>query len=198
MDKYIIYLAAGNSRRFGSNKLLYNYCGKPLYRHGLDMLLGLVQEDNTVSLTVVTQYEQIEKELKKEGISVILNEDSRDGVSYSIRAGIRAIEPVSEGDYVIFVVADQPHLTKETIQGLLRYADGETETASAVFGKRPGNPVLFSMRLKKELLSLTGDQGGRTVVKKHTCRYVPVLSEKELLDVDTREDLPVTVQPSPV
>ena len=40
MKLRIIYLAAGNSRRFGSNKLLHITQGKPLYQHGLDMLMG--------------------------------------------------------------------------------------------------------------------------------------------------------------
>ena len=35
----LIMLAAGNSRRFGSNKLLYEIEGKPMYRHILEKLL---------------------------------------------------------------------------------------------------------------------------------------------------------------
>lgn len=184
VNKYIIYLAAGNSRRFGSNKLLYRYKGKPLYRHGLDMLMELTAKEPAAGLVVVTQYEQIEQEVKQQGIQVVLEERSKNGVSYSIRAGIQAIEPLSEEDYVMFVVADQPCLTKRTVQTLLRYADGETETACAVFGERRGNPALFSMKFKEELLALTGDQGGRIVMRKHKCRYVPVSNEKELLDID--------------
>ena len=34
-------MAAGNSRRFGSNKLLFPWKGKTMYRHGLDLLLEL-------------------------------------------------------------------------------------------------------------------------------------------------------------
>ena len=33
---HIIYMAAGNSRRFGSNKLFYELDGKPMYRHLLE------------------------------------------------------------------------------------------------------------------------------------------------------------------
>ena len=33
---HIIYMAAGNSRRFGSNKLFYELDRKPMYRHLLD------------------------------------------------------------------------------------------------------------------------------------------------------------------
>ena len=39
MNKHILYLEAGSSRRFGANKLLMELNGKPLYRHGFDLLL---------------------------------------------------------------------------------------------------------------------------------------------------------------
>ena len=35
---HIIYMAAGNSRRFGANKLLYEIDGIPMYRHVLEQL----------------------------------------------------------------------------------------------------------------------------------------------------------------
>ena len=38
---HIIYMAAGNSRRFGSTKLFYELDGKPMYRHLLDSLAGI-------------------------------------------------------------------------------------------------------------------------------------------------------------
>ncbi len=40
----MIYLAAGNSRRFGSNKLLYKTGGKPLFAYGLDVLIKVLEE----------------------------------------------------------------------------------------------------------------------------------------------------------
>ena len=52
-----IYMAAGNSRRFGSNKLLFPWKGKTMYRHGLDLLLELKKEmKEQLSVIVVTQY----------------------------------------------------------------------------------------------------------------------------------------------
>ena len=55
-----ILLAAGYSRRFGQNKLLYPVNGKPMYSYGLDTLkkaAGLLKVNCQVQ--VVTQYEQI-------------------------------------------------------------------------------------------------------------------------------------------
>ena len=38
MAKYLIYLASGSARRFGSNKLLFPLEGKPLFLYGLETL----------------------------------------------------------------------------------------------------------------------------------------------------------------
>lgn len=42
----IIYMAAGNSRRFGSNKLFYEIDGKTMYRHVLDRLLEIMVSES--------------------------------------------------------------------------------------------------------------------------------------------------------
>ena len=63
---HIIYMAAGNSRRFGSNKLFYELDGKPMYRHLLDRLAEIKNRYNksksdsqTIDITVVTRYREI-------------------------------------------------------------------------------------------------------------------------------------------
>ena len=63
---HIIYMAAGNSRRFGSNKLFYELDGKPMYRHLLDRLVEIKNRYNkskpdsqTIDITVVTRYREI-------------------------------------------------------------------------------------------------------------------------------------------
>lgn len=62
----LIMLAAGNSRRFGSNKLLYTIEGEPMYRHILSELMrvrkALKEQKHTCEITVVTQYEEIAAE----------------------------------------------------------------------------------------------------------------------------------------
>ena len=59
-------MAAGNSRRFGSNKLLFPWKGKTMYRHGLDLLLELKKEmKEQLSVIVVTQYPEILEEVQK-------------------------------------------------------------------------------------------------------------------------------------
>ena len=218
---HVIYMAAGNSHRFGNNKLLYLYEGKPLYRHGLELLLKLKQEmGEKLTVTVVTQYAEILEEVQDifercgmAGMQAVFCEESRLGVSYTIRAGIEAVisqDPVSgqpkegqsmigEKDYLMFMVADQPHLTLDSVRKLVEAAVSceqsafsgplaeecsRWETLSLRCGSTPGNPCMFRADLIPELMSLTGDQGGRKVLKRHYCQYVDILDKRELEDVD--------------
>ena len=214
---HVIYMAAGNSRRFGSNKLLYLYEGKPLYRHGLDLLLELKQEmGEKLTVTVVTQYPEILEEVQDifercgmADMHAVFCEESRLGASYTIRAGIEAViaqDPVSgqpkeeksmigEKDYLMFMVADQPHLTLESVRKLIRAAVSREQAASSgplaeecfrweTLSLCYGSTCMFLGDLIPELMTLTGDQGGRKVLKQHDCQYVDISDEKELEDVD--------------
>lgn len=51
----IIYMAAGSGRRFGSNKLLYEFKEKPLYRHALDKIIEYVSVRPDTELIVLSQ-----------------------------------------------------------------------------------------------------------------------------------------------
>ena len=73
----LIMLAAGNSRRFGSNKLLYGIDGMPMYRHILLELkkvkAALEEQGHRCEITVVTQYEEIAQEAEKLGTRFLYN-----------------------------------------------------------------------------------------------------------------------------
>lgn len=183
MTKHILYLASGSGRRFGSNKLLHPIDGKPMFQYGLELLRGLPED---CAVTVVSRYAEIREEAQSMGFFAVDAPDSEQGVSHTIRAGLSDLYGVQEEDYLLFLVADQPYLTRASLDRLLALADGETECGSMCYGNQPGNPTLFSARLFPELMALEGDRGGRAVLKKHNCIFVPVDSAKELEDIDTQ------------
>ena len=122
MNKHIIYLAAGNSRRFGANKLLYNYRGKPLYRYGMELLSDYCQKHKDCSFLVVSQYQEILLQAEREGISGVYSPYSHKGMSFTIEAALHALGNVPEEDFIVFVVADQPYLTEDTLDKLISVA----------------------------------------------------------------------------
>lgn len=190
MNKYIIYMASGSSRRFGGNKLLAAMQGKPLYRWGLDLLESVIKERTDCHLLVVSRYAAIRRDALSRHIPAIDCPDSALGLSHTIRAGIRGIHGLTPQDYLLFVVADQPFLSRSSIHALLDAADGSTVTARLCWQDRPGNPVLFSASLVPELMALEGDDGGGTVVRKHPCLHLSVQNPIELSDIDRADDMP--------
>ena len=186
--KHILYLAGGNSRRFGENKLLYELEGKPLYRHGLDMLVSLIQTRDDCTLTVVSRYDEVLDGARACGVRAVFSPESEKGQSYTIRAGLDALD-VREGDFVVSVVADQPYLTAQTVAKLLDAAQPGITCARVGFGERRGNPALFSAALVPALRALRGDGGGRPLLLRPDCVLVQAGSERELYDIDTRDSV---------
>ena len=99
---HIIYMAAGNSRRFGSNKLFYELDGKPMYRHLLERLVEIKDRYNklknaesnnpVIDITVVTRYREILDYCSSiPDCHAVLSLDSEKGISYTIKAGIMAV-----------------------------------------------------------------------------------------------------------
>ena len=113
MKIHIIYLAAGSSRRFGSNKLLWEYEGRPLYRHGLDRLIEMASDRDDCTLTVVSRYDEILGYASAyPGVRTVYSPLSHLGASFSIRVALQALHDTGfdDSDYFMFMVADQPHM----------------------------------------------------------------------------------------
>lgn len=188
---HLIVLAAGSSRRFGGNKLLAPLNGRPLYAWGLATLDEVCRERKDCTLTVVSRYPEIRKAAQAMGAQAVDSPDSEKGQAYSIHAGLQALGRVEEGDFFLFLPADQPWITPKTISRLLDAASLDTWTATAAFGERVGTPTLFSARLLPDLLALEGDRGGRKLMGRpgEPCLVIQAGSERELDDVDFPEQL---------
>ena len=197
---HIIYMAAGNSRRFGSNKLFYELDGKPMYRHLLERLIEIKDRYNklksdspVIDITVVTRYREILDYCSSiHDCHAVLSPDSEKGISYTIKAGIMAVQEQKKTgmqDYYMFAVADQPYLKSQSviklIDKVIKNTGGKRLAFSLRCGDAVGNPCVFNSSLIPQLLSLEGDKGGRSVAKKHDCVYVDIADERELMDIDT-------------
>ena len=184
----MIMLAAGNSRRFGGNKLLYEVDGMPMYLHALEQLRKAkesLQEDLTeLKITVVTQYEEIAKTAQAQGIQVLFNPHPELGISSSIKIGLNAN---TDADAQLFTVSDQPWLSWRTICELIReFQNSEKGIACVSYQGKMGNPCIFRKKYYEELSTLEGDRGGKKVIMKHPedTQIIEVSDERELEDID--------------
>ena len=140
---------------------------------------------------VVTRFDEIEAAAKQRGMVVVRNGVPELGISHSLHLGLLAClerNPYLRG--VLFMVCDQPYLRAETMERMLEegLAHPQAIVCASHEGRR-GNPVLWDTCYMSDLLSLTGDVGGRQIIKKYqeNVRLVEC-GEKELQDVDIRTE----------
>ena len=180
-----VILAAGNSVRFGKNKLLTELNGKAMIERALDA----IPTDKLCDTVVVTQYDEVAKLAESYGFDCVINRHPERGISHSVMLGTTTLMDRCSG--ILYQVADQPWLKRESISQMLDLfrASPDSIVAMSSGGKR-GNPCVFPQAYFDELRSLSGDIGGRAVIERHGDRLILFEVEpSELIDIDTPDDL---------
>ncbi len=187
---YIFYLASGNSKRFsGTNKLLFDFHGKPLFRHGLEALQSAISGRDDCKPIVVSRYAEILDYARENNLCTVYSEQSIHGLSYSIKDALQSVKSITDKDFMLFMVADQPFLRCETINRLLESITDDTEIISLCHEGRSGNPKIFNGKFAHELCTLKGDEGGKEILSRHRTHKIQVASSMELLDIDVQDYL---------
>lgn len=186
MDKKIacVIMAAGNSVRFGENKLNYIIDNKSLF----DVLLDKIPEDKFNKIIVVSQYDNILKKANERNYIAIHNDHPEFGKSYTIRLAMRN---TLDYDGVLFLVSDQPKLKKESIINLINtFENNDNKIITLKSSQHFGNPSIFPSVFFNELRSLTEEKGGKSVMSKHENDVITINTEdEELIDIDSKDDL---------
>ena len=111
-----IVLAAGLSRRFGGNKLLTPFGGKPLVRWVVEAALS--SELTTVVVVLGHEHQNVRAALADleapSRLTFVYNDRYEQGQSSSVVAGLSAIEALVEA--AMFIPADQPRLERRRHQ----------------------------------------------------------------------------------
>lgn len=179
-----VVMAAGDARRFGENKLAAFFRGKSLIQRALEA----VPAEAVGPVAVVTQYPEAAALARGFGFRPVRNPHPDWGLSHTIRLGLEALGPC---DGALFLVSDQPLLRREAVAELVAAHRRRPDLLTALgHGGVRGNPCLFPARFFPELLRLTGDQGGSSVIRRHqeelTLVEVPAC---QLEDVDLPQTL---------
>lgn len=175
-------MAAGLAARFGSDKLLASWRGRPLYEH----LFAALPASDFARTVVVSVHPEILAAGAARGFVPVMNRHPEKGPGRTVRLGLRRL---TDMDACLFAVCDQPELQRSSLRRMLcSYRDG---ILAAAFGGRRGNPVLFPSSLFPQLLHLPDAQGGSAVIRAN--REILSLHEvgcrRELADVDTTAQL---------
>lgn len=182
-----VIMASGSGKRFGKNKLLEELEDKPLLCWVLEATSDIFERR-----IVVTRYQEIKELCDSYGVEVLLHDfPNRND---TVRLGIEAMEAGMKNEITscMFCQGDQPFIKRETILRLIEQAEKEPYYIwRAQWGRRAGAPVVFPREFYTELKHLPEKKGGGVLLKKYPekVKTVEVSEEKELMDIDTPEDL---------
>ena len=177
-------MAAGNAARFGENKLTAIYEGKSLITRALEA----VPKELFSAVTVVTQYPLVEDLAKQFGFTAVNNPHPNWGISHTIFLGTEAMQ---DCDAILYMVSDQPLLCKNSVRRVIESWEQNPDCiiGASHDGKR-GYPCIFPKEFFAELMALTEDHGGNTIIRRHLDRLILVeVGKQELTDIDTPKAL---------
>lgn len=185
-----VVLAAGRSTRMGGpNKLLEEINGRALVRIAAEA--ALASRARPVIVVTGHQRDRVQAVLAGLNVQQVHNANFADGLSTSLRAGLRALP--ADVDGAVILLADMPQVDAALIDRLIAAFDpekGALAVVPTIEGKR-GNPVLWSRRFFPELMTLEGDVGARSLIGQYAEAVVevPVNGRAALTDVDTPDAL---------
>lgn len=183
-----VVLAAGQSSRMGENKLTLPLDGKPLLRHVADAIR--LSRIASVHVVLGHQAESVRALFCPDEARFVLNEDYRDGLSTSLRAGIAALP--ADVDAAMIFLGDMPDVDPVLIDRMVDAFDPQ-QMREIVLPKRNGrrgHPVLWGRRFFPFLLEKTsGDSGARHLIGQYPDWIVEIDADNDgvFTDLDTPE-----------
>ena len=177
-----VIMASGLGKRFGGNKLMADFHGKPMIQRAVDASDGLF-----ATRVVVTRHESVAALCREQNLDVVLHDLPHR--SDTVRLGLEALGDL---DACMFLPGDQPLLRRETVAMLLEtWKDNPHNIIRPVYEDSEGSPVIFPVWAFPELKNLPEGKGGGVVMKAHPHEVlrVSVASPFELADADTPETL---------
>lgn len=182
-DIAVLLLAAGQSKRFGSDKLLAPLGGTPVALHAARRLAEL---GTGWRIAVCREASPLAEALAALGFEIVVNPDPARGLSSSLALGIERAESVGASAALV-ALGDMPFVSPDHLGALLSAFD--PATTPIVASDRAGvamPPALFDSAFFWDLRAGEGDQGARALIR----RAVLVAADPdELIDIDRRGDI---------
>jgi molybdenum cofactor cytidylyltransferase len=190
-----VIIASGFSRRMGRSKLTLELGGATFLQRAIRAASEAEQIGRRLIVVRPEDARLVDESLDGYSggklIETVSNPFAADGQSASVRLAAELLAGDPDSEAVIYAVVDQPFFNGAVFDTLARaFREGKDEILVSTYDGRWGNPVLFARRFFGELQQLTGDVGGREVVRRHMDNVGEIAMPDAQVgqDIDTWED----------
>lgn len=194
-----ILLAAGRSRRFGTDKRRASLDGQPLLLRTVQRWIDARDERLQDLLVVLREDDEGERELanalRRMGVDCTFCADAQLGMGHSLAWGVSR---TAHADGWLIGLGDMPSVQATTIRAVAQALRPQAIVLPTHGGLR-GHPVGFGRDFAEELLALRGDSGARGVLQAHRdqLHWLELDDPGLLLDIDEPSQLPRSLQATP-
>ena len=184
-----LLLAAGQSSRMGSNKLLAEVDGRPMVARVAQRLLS--SRARPIIAVLGNDADRVDAALGRLPVERVRNPAFAEGLSSSLKRGLAALPPDIDG--VIVCLGDMPLVAGRDLDRLIAAfnpLEGRAIVVPIRHGKR-GNPVLWAKRFIPEMAELAGDVGAKHLIGDYAelVAEIEMDSDGVLIDIDTPDAL---------
>jgi len=186
-NNWALILAAGSSRRMGSQKLLLPYGNSTIIETVVDNVLS--SSIDRVMVVLGANRNEIREVLGKRPVQFCHNTDHENGMLSSVKCGMRALP--DDALTALIYLGDQPgippHVTNAVIDSYYEELYG---IVIPVHMYRRGHPLLVDMKYRRDIEKLDLEEGLRAL-RHHFPEDVLEVEVDEpgiLIDIDTPED----------
>jgi molybdenum cofactor cytidylyltransferase len=180
-----VVLAAGGSTRFGESKQLVRLGGETLVKRAVET--ALQANCAPVIIVVGENEEEIRAELSGLAVEIVPNAHWQEGISASIRAGIRQVR---DANAVVLLTCDQPLVRPTTLQALMElHRTSGKPIVAAKYSDTLGIPALFDRSCFPDLLALQGDHGAKGIILARRDDVAAYDFPEGAIDIDRPSDL---------
>lgn len=182
---WIIILAAGASSRMGTSKSLLPINGDSMIR----TIVRKAIQSGSVGVVLKRGAKSALNQVMDLPVVIIHPPTDLNEMSDSFKAAIQFCQKM-KAEAAIILLGDQPDIQPEVIDQLISaLLTTKKPIIQPVYLDGPGHPILFKKTLFSELLSLTGDQGAKGLLKKNKelIERLPINNLKPV-DLDTPEE----------
>lgn len=183
-----VLLAAGASSRFGEDdKLLADLGGKPLVAHTLEAVASMAFAELVAVVRPAAEAADIHRRLERRGYTILVNDQSEDGISGSIVRAVEHVMPLNRCRGILICLGDMPFVPQSHYNRICLAAEDVRSVVASTDGFSSSPPAFIGRKHFPELLALRGDQGARALLSRGL--QIETMGAY-LRDVDTPDDLP--------